>query len=138
MLKRDLHLERTYPYPPERLWRALTDSKAMNEWLMANDFQPIVGHKFQFHTRPAPTFDGTVYCEVLEVDRPRRLVYSWRSGQMRQPTIVTWTLEPIAEGTHLTLSHTGFEGLWGIAVSMILNAGWKRLLGSSIFAALKN
>jgi uncharacterized protein YndB with AHSA1/START domain len=73
MLKRNLRLERVYPYPPERLWRALTDSAAMNDWLMPNDFQPVVGHKFQFHTMAAPTFDGTVYCEVLEIDAPRRL-----------------------------------------------------------------
>jgi hypothetical protein len=57
---------------------------------------------------------------------------------MQQPTIVTWTLEPVAEGTRLTLSHEGFEGLWGAAVSVILGLGWKRLLGSKFVEALKS
>ncbi|MFL5807765.1 MAG: SRPBCC family protein [Roseiflexaceae bacterium] len=81
---------------------------------------PRVGHRFQFRTAPVPGFDGVVSCEVLEVDEPRRLSYTWQGGWLRRPTVVTWTLEPVAEGTRVLLDHNGFEGLGGFALSAIL------------------
>jgi uncharacterized protein YndB with AHSA1/START domain len=124
-VRRDLTFERVYPHPPERVWRALTEPQALGEWLMPSTFQPKVGHVFQFRTDPASGFDGVIHCQVLEVDAPHRLVYSWLGGWAPQPTFVTWTLEPVAEGTKLRLDHTGFEGVRGIALSFILGSGWK-------------
>ena len=133
-MKRDLVFERIYPHPPSKVWEALADSKAIAEWLMENDFEPKVGHKFQFHTKPVPMFDfnGVVDCEVLEVDAPHRLVYSWQSGPLGR-TIVAWTLEPVAEGTRLKLEHNGFEGARGVAVSIMLGNGWKSILRKKLF-----
>ena len=125
-MRRDLTFEVVYPYPPERVWRALADPRALAEWLMENDFEPRVGHRFRFRTNPAPGFDGIVHCEVLEVDPPRRLSYSWRGGPI--DTVVTWTLEPVPEGTRLRLEHKGFRGLRGLMVSFILGGGWKKKL----------
>jgi uncharacterized protein YndB with AHSA1/START domain len=121
-MKRDLHFDVTYLHPPDKVWRALTDSRAIAQWLMENDFEPRVGHKFQFRTKPAPGFDGIVHCEVLELDPPRRLVYSWRGGQLS--TTVAWTLEAVAEGTRVRLEHTGFTGLRAWMISRILGKGW--------------
>ena len=39
-------VEREMPYPPEKIWRALTQPHLIEEWLMKNDFSPIVGHRF--------------------------------------------------------------------------------------------
>ena len=47
-----------YPYPPERVWAALTSSEALAAWLMPNDFVPEVGHGFTLRTKPAPSFHG--------------------------------------------------------------------------------
>jgi uncharacterized protein YndB with AHSA1/START domain len=79
-MSRGLHFEFIYKHSPQRVWRALTDSAAIARWLMPNDFQPVVGHKFQLRTKPRPGFDGIVKCEVLEMDAPRRLSYSWKGG----------------------------------------------------------
>ena len=124
-MRRDLHFEVIYPHPPELVWRALTDPRAFAEWLMANDFEPRVGHRFQFRTNPRWGFDGLVHCEVTELDPPRRLAYSWRGGGMPGPTTVRFELEPVAGGTRLTLDHTGFEGLQSVGISFILGSGWK-------------
>ncbi len=75
-MKRDIKLEAVYPYPPERVWRALTDSQAMADWLMDNDFKPEVGHKFRFTAPDSRGWRGYVDCEVLEVDPPRKLSYT--------------------------------------------------------------
>ena len=69
---------------------ALTDRAALAAWLMPNDFLPEVGHRFAFRTKPAPGFDGTVHCEVLTVDPPRELAYSWVGGGI--DTVVRFTL----------------------------------------------
>jgi uncharacterized protein YndB with AHSA1/START domain len=122
-MKRDLHFEMTYRHAPEQVWQALTNADAMAQWLMPNDFLPIVGHRFQFRTKPAAGFDGIVQCEVLEVSPPERLVYTWTGGGV--DTRLIWTLERVPEGTRLTLDHTGFKGLRGMLVSGILGKGWR-------------
>jgi uncharacterized protein YndB with AHSA1/START domain len=75
-MSRAILMERDYPHPPEKVWRALTDSAALARWLMPNNFEPKVGHKFQFKVGPQPGWRGFVDCEVLEVEEPRRLSYT--------------------------------------------------------------
>lgn len=94
----------------DKVWIALTDSNSLAKWMLfpQNDFKPIVGHKFQFRTEPNQWWDGIVNCEVLEVDEPHRLSYTWVSGGVN--TTVTWTLKQGAEGTtHAHLDQTGFK-----------------------------
>ncbi|HEX2281367.1 MAG TPA: SRPBCC domain-containing protein, partial [Thermomicrobiales bacterium] len=101
--------------PIERVWNALTDSATLSKWMLfkTNDFKPVVGHAFQF--RDAPGFDGTINCEVIEVDRPHRLSYTWVSDQvgpsnLEQSTVVTWTLTEAGGGiTRLHLEQSGFH-----------------------------
>lgn len=122
-MERTLRFETMIPHPPERVWRALTDPEAIAEWLMENDFQPRVGHRFQLRDKPRRGWDGVVNCEVLQVDPPRCLAYSWQSNAI--DTIVRFTLEPAAAGTRLCLEHSGFKGMKGAVVSFILGGGWK-------------
>jgi uncharacterized protein YndB with AHSA1/START domain len=72
---------------------------------MENDFEPHVGHKFQFRTQSLPGLDSVIHCEVLEIDAPKRLSYTWRDNYMSQPSIVIWTLIPVDGGTQLQLEH---------------------------------
>ena len=123
-MKRDIKIETIYPYPPEKVWRALTDSEALAAWLMPNDFKAVLGHKFNFRTKPRAGFDGVVHCEVLELDAPKRLVYTWRGGPLN--TIVTFTLQAVPQGTKLELEHAGFEGLKGLMISFIMDKGWRK------------
>lgn len=99
--------------PIERVWRALTDPATLSRWMLfaSNDFQPVVGHTFQF--RDAPGWDGAVDCEVIEVDEPHRLSYTWATdGASDTPnaTVVTWTLAETEGGvTRLHLEQSGFR-----------------------------
>jgi len=121
-MKRDLHFESIYPHPVEKVWAAITDAKALSQFLMPNDFEPRVGHEFQFRTKPAPGFDGIVHCVVIDIQPPHKLVYSWKGGGV--DTVLTWNLQSVPNGTRLTLDHTGFRGIRGLFVSMILGKGW--------------
>jgi uncharacterized protein YndB with AHSA1/START domain len=129
---RGIRKEIVYPHAPEKVWRALTDRSLLGQWLMETDFEATVGRQFTFKTSPAPGFDGIVYCEVLEADPPRRLVYSWGDKHMRDhPTRVTWTLTPAEGGTHLLLEHTGFRGARGLFLEGILGRGWGKMLSEN-------
>lgn len=133
-MKRDLVITRVYDHPIDRVWRAITDSAAIAEWLMANDFEPRVGHRFTFRTDPAPGFDGIVHCEVLVVDEPRKLSYRWTGGPL--DTVIDFTLEAVAEGTRLTLRHSGFSGLKAVMVSFIMQSGWGKMADRRLPALL--
>jgi uncharacterized protein YndB with AHSA1/START domain len=132
-MKRDLKLERVYPQAPERVWRALTDRRALSQWLMETDFEPRLGHRFTFRAKPQAGWDGVTYCEVTELDPPHRVAFTWRggSGQDRPPTldtVVRFTLTPEGSGTRLTLEHMGFRGFKAIFVSFMMKAGWTKML----------
>ncbi|MGB9028677.1 MAG: SRPBCC domain-containing protein [Acidobacteriaceae bacterium] len=106
-----LVVERVFPHPPERLWRALTEGPLLAQWMMNNDFQPVVGRKFQFRREPVPPkFDGIVDCEVLIVDPLRSLSYNWGVGGVDSSLhwVVLWTLTPTEGGTHLRMEQSGF------------------------------
>ena len=123
-------VERTMPHPPQKVWRALTSSPLIAEWLMQNDFQPTIGHRFQFRATPVPGWSGVTNCEVLEVDEPRRLAYRWGDGTESESglrTVVTWTLTPVDGGTHVRMEHSGFRpqdeaGYQG------MGGGWPRIV----------
>jgi uncharacterized protein YndB with AHSA1/START domain len=104
---RTVVIERVFPHPPEKLWRALTESPLLAQWLMNNDFVPVVGRSFQFRAEPVPQWNGVIDCEVLVVDPLRQLSYTW--GTMGLGTVVLWTLTPTDGGTHLRMEQSGFD-----------------------------
>lgn len=102
----NLVMERVFAHPPEKVWRALTETSLLDEWLIGkNDFQPVVGHKFTFRAEPSPHWDGVVTGEVLAVEPQKRLAYTWESGLKFE---VTWTLTPTDAGTSLRMEQSGF------------------------------
>ena len=104
---RSLVIEREMPHPPEKVWRALTQGPLIEEWLMKNDFQPVVGRRFDFRSTPVPNWDGVIDGEVLVVEPNSRLSYSW--GTMGMESVVAWTLTPTKGGTHVRMEQSGFR-----------------------------
>lgn len=127
---RSLVFERQIPHPPEKVWRALTESNLIAEWLMQNDFVPRVGHRFTFRAKPVAGWSGVTNCEVVQVEPPRLLAYRWGDGTESDSglkTLVTWTLTPRDGGTHVLMEQSGFRpedhaGYNG------MGAGWPHIL----------
>jgi uncharacterized protein YndB with AHSA1/START domain len=119
-----------FPHPPEMVWEYLTKSELMAQWLMKNDFQPIVGLDFQFRTNPIPSldFDGIFYCKVLEIIPCKKLSYSWNSGpgdgEITLESIVVWKLQQTDKGTELFLEHSGFAKKENLNFYNGLMHGW--------------
>lgn len=108
-----LSLDFQYTASIEKAWSALTDSGKLAKWIMENDFKPVVGHRFQFRTEPTEWWDGIIKGEVLIVDAPNRLSYTWASGG--EEHTVTWTLQELGDGkVNLHLDQTGFSNAQGV------------------------
>jgi uncharacterized protein YndB with AHSA1/START domain len=121
------------PQPREQVWRGLTDSTALAEWMFPNDFTPCVGHHFTFQVPPNPKvgFDGlVVHCEVLECEPPSRLEFSWSAGGLVD-TRVSFRLEPDGDGTRVFFEHSGFDVSqpWGEQALRGAEFGWAKMLG---------
>jgi uncharacterized protein YndB with AHSA1/START domain len=124
---RTLVIERVFTHPPEKLWRALTESPLVAQWLMKNDFEPVVGRKFQFRADPVPNWNGIVDCEVLVVNPLKQLSYSW--GSLGLGSVVQFTLTPAEGGTHVRMEQSGFR-LDQEAAYKGANYGWQKFLGT--------
>jgi uncharacterized protein YndB with AHSA1/START domain len=140
-MTRNFRLEREYRHPPTKVWRALTDRRALSTWLMETDFEPVLGRTFTFRSKPQPGWDGITHCEVTELDEPRALAYTWRGGPgpgqpLTLDTVVRWTLSPTAAGTRLVLEHRGFEGFRAILVSFMLQGGWWNMMRGRLAGAI--
>ncbi len=115
-------IERDLPHPPEKVWRALTQSHLLEAWLlMKTDFTAALGQRFSFKAEW-----GAVEGEVLTLEPHETLAYSW--GDSHLNTVVTWTLAPTPQGTRLRMEQTGFRRdqprYFGGA-----QAGWPQHLG---------
>ena len=121
---RSVVVEREIPFPPEKIWRALTQPHLIEEWLMKNDFKPVVGHDFQLRGDW-----GSVDCQVTEVEPNQTLAYTWGANGLN--TLVTWTLTPTGAGTHLRMEQSGFLKAPGHGQYYhgALH-GWQRFFGS--------
>lgn len=141
-MQREIRHQFTFLQPPEVVWDYLTNSALLAQWLMPNDFKPIVGHKFQFGAKPELKFgfDGRIYCQVLEIIPYKKLVYSWKGGLSKENpslnSLVIWTLAPSRDGTILTLEHKGFQGVKNYLAYLIMNKGWAKI-GRRLFEQLK-
>ncbi|MBY5553307.1 polyketide cyclase [Rhizobium leguminosarum] len=99
---RSVIVEREIPFPPEKIWRALTQPHLIADWLMKNDFVPVVDHRFKLSADW-----GSVDCQVLEVEPNKILSYTWAAYDLE--SVVTWTLTPTGAGTQLRMEQSGFR-----------------------------
>lgn len=122
---RSVVVEREIAHPPEKLWRALTQPHLIEEWLMKNDFSPVVGHSFNLRGE----WGGVLDCEVLAVEPNRTLSYTWNHANddpaFDLQSVVTFTLTPTRAGTHLRMEQSGFRPNQKQAFGGAM-AGWRQ------------
>ena len=99
---RSVVVEREMPFPPDKIWRALTQPHLIEEWLMKNDFKPVADHRFNLRADW-----GAVDCQVLAIEPNKTLSYTWGAYDLK--STVTWTLTPTSTGTHLRMEQSGFR-----------------------------
>ena len=100
-------VEREVPHPPAKVWRALTQQHLIADWLLPNDFEPVIGHKFKLRWEAPGGMSGVIDGQVRTIEPERTLAYSWDS--MGVDTVVTLTLTPTSAGTHVRMEQVGFR-----------------------------
>jgi uncharacterized protein YndB with AHSA1/START domain len=107
----EVHLRRTLSFPPERVWRALTDPAALAAWFWPERFATVaevdlrVGGRYRID---GPGVGMAVAGEYVAVEPPSRLVFTWRWDGEADETTVTVELAPDGTGTEITIVHAGF------------------------------
>lgn len=154
-MKRSIRIERTLPHPVGTVWRALTEAPLLGKWLMENDFEPKLGHRFNFRMKPQRGWDGLTHCEVIALEPKRRVAYTYRGQATGEKplgcagvdstqadravkgfffdldTVLSFSIAPGSrsdgnETTVLTVEHSGFKGFKMVLVSLIMESGWRR------------
>jgi uncharacterized protein YndB with AHSA1/START domain len=134
--------------PPARVFQAITDPSQTAQWWGQKGVYRITEVKADVRPGGKWRSDGigddgkTFYVEgeYLEIDPPRRLVYTWKGSYNNLPvTVVRCELEPQSvhglypsgprksgTGTLVRVRHEGFAGNVESAISH--GEGWKRVL----------
>ena len=125
-------VERNMPHSLDKVWRALTQGPLLEAWLMANDFEPVVGHRFTFHMPPMPGWNGVTDYEVLTVVPNEELSYTWNaSGEEAADglkTVVKFTLAQVDGAVLVRMEQSGFREQ-DQRNFMGAKYGWERNLG---------
>jgi uncharacterized protein YndB with AHSA1/START domain len=126
---------REYGYPIDEVWTVLTDPEYVAQWTTTGQggrpdgFAAVPGTKFRFIGNPTIGWAGVVYCEVIAVDAPRSMHYTWRGDKDSDAvTEVGYLLEETANGTRFTWQHTGFTGPGGFAMSKLLGKVRRKMM----------
>lgn len=142
---REIVVDTILPHAPATVWKALTTAELISRWLKMPiaGFAPVKGTRFTYRTSPAGAWDGTIQCEVLEVEPNKRLAYSWKGGHAGNEgygtpldTVVTWTLSPTEAGTRVRLVHSGFVSPRNDNALRVMGGGWKTVVTERIPAAI--
>jgi uncharacterized protein YndB with AHSA1/START domain len=139
-----IRIFRDYPHAPLKIWRAVTDPTLIPLWTATGaggrpeGFDTVVGTKFQFIAKPKPGWNGVVDCEVLQVDEPSLLRYSWTDSAGGDVTEVLYRLEPHAGGTRFVYEHTGFTGVGGFFMATLLGKVRRTMLRKGLPAVLND
>lgn len=126
--------------PIALVWDYLTQADKIALWLMPNDFEPVSGHNFTMQCDPAMGSGSQIQAEVLEIDPPRRLVYSWLIEIPPLETVLSIDLTEDDAGTRLDLVHSGWAGLASDQGELTSRheMGWDFMLNERLPAALKS
>ena len=117
--------------PVERVWQVLTGEGLVEQWLGCLGYRAEIGHVFHMQQDPAKRAagdtSGATHCELLELDPPRRMVFSWYYPDTPK-TQVEITLAATPSGTRAELRHSGWDQFDEAQIKAIRDAlagGWK-------------
>lgn len=104
--------------PQEKVWHALTDHEAFGAWFRVSIDRPFAPGERSTGRLRVPGFEHVKWDATVREMRPQDLFsYTWHPYPVdadadysaEDPTLVEFRLEPVKEGTRLTVTETGFD-----------------------------
>jgi uncharacterized protein YndB with AHSA1/START domain len=126
-------VERHIAASPERVFDAWLDAGAVGQWLFATpegvmekvEIDPRVGGKFLIAERRGGDL-AEHFGEYLEIDRPRRLVFTFAAMREAGYTRVAVDIAPEGDGSRVILVHE-MDPEWA-AYEAQTRQGWTKIL----------
>jgi uncharacterized protein YndB with AHSA1/START domain len=121
---------------PERVFRSLTEPEEILRWWGAEGVYRTtewttdlrVGGRWRAGGKSADGQSFSVCGTILEIDPPRKLVQTWKADwDGGNETKITYSIDPVASGTRVTVRHEGFTGRPESCADHA--QGWERVLG---------
>lgn len=102
--------EVTINAPASKVWDALTKPEEISQWFMAaDDFMPQIGNTFHMlGSNKGEKFH--IECKITELEKNKRLAYTWNYKEYPIDTLVTIELTDEKEATRVKLTHSGWTG----------------------------
>ena len=115
----EITFERSVAASVDRVWQALIRAEDLSAWLAPTEIELRVGGSFRVEFDQ----DQIVTGEIIELDPPRRLAYTWNI-EGEPESVVEWTLTPDGDRTRLHLNHRALPASMGTGYG----AGWHAYL----------
>lgn len=100
-------ISKNFEQPVDVVWKFISESENLAEWLFDNDFVAEVGSSFRFWLPPQDSWDGILHGRVTSVVNQKSLSYNLNSSSLNGESNLEWRLEKGPGKTLLSLTHEG-------------------------------
>lgn len=129
-------IEQTFNVPDSKVWNAITVKDEMKNWyFQLEEFEPVVGFKFQFFAGDEKNKQYLHICEITEVIKNKKITYSWKYDGYPGISFVTFEIMEQNQKSLLKLTHKGVESFASGGLDFAKNnfiKGWTYLIQSSL------
>jgi uncharacterized protein YndB with AHSA1/START domain len=110
-----LELKQVFDASPEEVFSAWLDAGRIAKWMgpkgvqaEAQVLEPRVGGRYKIFMRTPDGANPTVGGVYREIERHRRLVFTWTWEHDKQETLITLNFRAVGKKTEMTLLHENF------------------------------
>lgn len=127
----EVTVQRDFPFPAERVFDAWLDEDLVGHWfapelgdMVRVEIDARVGGRFRLDQQRAEGI-ARHWGEYRQIDRPRRLVFTWCVDENEAESLVTMNIEPRDRGCRLRITHR--IGMEHAKYRDRVHQGWSRM-----------
>lgn len=126
-VKNTIEKTQWFPHSIEKVWRALTETEQVTQWLAPTNFKGVKGAQYSLHSIKD---ECNVVEGIVKEASPYTLIYSWTAMNHKTvETEVKWVLTTENKGTKVHMVHSGilqYDQQAGVEMFSSFFDGWKR------------
>ena len=123
-MKKDISKKKVIKSSIDEVWKAISNQELLSKWFFESTLEQKETGKVVFKDNNDKYFSG----EVLTIQEPINLAYSWNDPNLNHTTYVWWKLMEQDEKTIVELEHSGFKGVRGEIRGFSYGSFWTKAL----------